>query len=207
MRAIWAASIASNARLKFSSDVSGAAAAKSGGLGVLLYTNAQHGAGGSTVAHTSGAPTTAPTAGTARAFTEALLKAAVQATYIASGEIPPAVYMSPNHKGVFSGFAGIAVSRYQVSDKKNSQGKIVGGADVYASDFGDLEVVPHYIMAGSTNVYGLKPEYGDIVYLRSFQSEPLGKTGDSVKEQVLVDATVRVTSENVHFKIADLSGG
>jgi hypothetical protein len=186
---------------------SGAAAAKSGGLGVLLYTNAQHGAGGSTVAHTSGAPTTAPTAGTNRALTEALLKAAVQATYISSGEIPPAVYLSPNHKGVFSGFAGIAVNRYQVGDKKNSQGKIVGGADVYASDFGDLEIVPHYIMAGSTNVFGLNPDYGDIVYLRGFQSEPLGKTGDSVKEQVLVDATVRVTSENVHFKIADLSGG
>lgn len=184
---------------------SGAAAAKSGGLGVLLYTNAQHGAGGSTVAHTSGAPTVAPTSGTARAFTEPLLKAAIQATYISSGEIPPAVYLSPLHKGIFSGFTGIAVNRYQVGKKE--QGRIIGGADVYASDFGDLEIVPHYIMAGSTNVFGLNPDYGDVVYLRSFQSEPLGKSGDSVKEQVLVDATVRVTSENVHFKIADLSGG
>lgn len=186
---------------------SGAAAAKSGGLGVLIYTNALHGAGGSTVAHTSGAPTTAPTAGTGRAFTEALLKSAVQATYIASGMIPPAVYMSPNHKGVFSGFAGIAVNRYQVSDRKNSQGKIVGGADVYASDFGDLEIVPHYIMAGSTNVFGLNPDYIDLAYLRGFQSTPLGKTGDNTKEQVLVDVTVRVTSETAQFKVADLTGG
>jgi hypothetical protein len=83
----------------------------------------------------------------------------------------------------------------------------VAGADVYVSDFGELEIVPHYIMAGSTQVFGLNSEYGDIVYLRPFQSEPLGRSGDSVKEQVLVDATVRVTSENVHFKIADLSGG
>jgi len=77
---------------------SGAAASKAGGLGVLIYTNANHGAGGSTVAHTSGAPTTGPTAGTGRALTEALLKASVQATYIASGSIPPAIYLSPNHK-------------------------------------------------------------------------------------------------------------
>lgn len=184
---------------------SGAAAAKSGGLGVLIYTNAQHGAGGSTTAHTSGAPTTAPVAGTPRAFTEALLKAAVQATYISSGKIPPAVYLSPAHKTVFSGFAGIAVNRYQVAKKE--QGRIIGGADVYMSDFGEMEIVPHYIMAGATTVYGLNPDFGDVVYLRSFQSTPLGKTGDNTKEQVLVDATIRLTSENVHWKIADLSGG
>jgi len=147
----------------------------------------------------------APTAGTPRAFTEAILKAGVQATYTSSGKIPPAVYMGPNHKTVFSTFAGIALNRVEVKDKK--QARIIGGADIYTSDFGDLEIVPHYIMAGSTNVFGLNPEYGDAVYLRPFQSEPLGKSGDSTKEQVLVDATVRVTSENVHFKLADLSGG
>ena len=184
---------------------SGGAASKSGGLGVLIYTNANHGAGGSTVAHTSGAPTVAPTPGTGRLFTEALLKTAVQATYTASGDIPHAVYLSPNHKGVFSTFAGIAVNRVQVA--KNQQGTIVGGADVYESDFGQLEIVPHYIMAGSTNVFGLNPEYLDIAYLRSFNSWELGKSGDSVREQVLVDATVRLTSEMAQFAIKDLSGG
>lgn len=184
-------------------------ASKSGGLGVLLYSNAQHGAGGSTVAHTSGAPTVAPTAGTGRALTEALIKAAVQATYIASGEVPPAVYLSPNHKGVFSGFAGIAVNRVEIPAKSNNttQAKIIGGADVYVSDFGNLEIVPHYIMAGSTMVFGLSPEQGDIVYLRSFQADPLGNTGDNTKNQVLVDATLRMKSEQSSFKIADLTGG
>jgi hypothetical protein len=179
-------------------------APKSGGLGVLIYTNAQHGAGGSTVAHTSGAPTTAPTAGTARTFTEALLKAAVQATYTASGGIPDAVYMSPSHKGTFSGFAGIAVNRYEIT-KGKTQGHIIGGADAYMSDFGELEIVPHYIMAGASTVYGLNVEYGDIAYLRGFQSYDLAKTGDSIKKQVLVDCTVRLTSEMAQFKISDLT--
>lgn len=187
--------------------VAGAAAVspKSGGLGVLIYTNAFHGAGGSTVAHTSGAPTVAPTAGTNRAFTEALLKSAVAATYTSSGNIPPAVYMSPYHKGLFSAFTGIAVNRYQVGKGKNEQGRIIGGADVYMSDFGELEIVPHYIMAGSTNVYGLDPDYGDIAYLRGFETTELGKTGDNWKKQVLVDCTVRLTSEMANFKIADLT--
>jgi Family of unknown function (DUF5309) len=184
---------------------SAAVASKAGGLGVLLYTNAQHGVGGATVAHTSGAPLVAPTAGTARPFTEGILKSAIQATYIASGDIPDAVYLSPNHKGVFSGFTGIAVNRYQVGKKE--QGRIIGGADVYASDFGEIEIVPHYIMAGSTNVFGLNPDYIDIPYLRPFQSTQLGKSGDSDREQVIVDGTVRVTSEMANFKISDLSGG
>lgn len=182
-------------------------ASKSGGLGVLLYTNAQHGAGGSTVAHTSGAPTTAPTSGTGRAFTEAIFKAGLQAAFIASGEVPPAAYMSPNHKGVFSSFAGIAVNRYQIPSGKNQQGHVIGGADVYASDFGDVEVVPHYIMAGSTMVFALDTDYIDIAYLRPFNSWELGKTGDNTKAQVLVDATLRVLSENSQVKFADLTGG
>lgn len=184
---------------------SGAVASKSGGLGVLLYSNAQHGAGGSTVAHTSGAPTVAPTAGTPRAFTETILKSGLQAAYIASGEVPPAIYLSPNHKGVFSSFAGIAVNRVELTGR--GQAKIIGGADVYVSDFGNIEVVPHYIMAGSTMAFALDPDYGNVAYLRGYQTEALGNTGDNTKAQVLMDATLEILSENVNVKYADLSGG
>lgn len=176
---------------------------KAGGLGVLIYTNASHGAGGSTTAHTSGAPTTAPVAGTGRAFTEALLKSSVASAFNACGKVPPMVVCSMSHKQTFSGFTGIAANRFQVGGKK--QGAVVGGADVYLSDAGEMEIVPHYIMSGATVVYGLNPEHGDAVYLRGFQSSPLGKTGDSVKEQVLVDATFRLTGEAACFKIADLT--
>ena len=184
---------------------SGAVAAKSGGLGVLLYTNANHGAGGSTVAHTSGAPTTAPTAGTARALTETIYKTTLQTTYTTAGKIPRDVFFSPAHKVVASSFVGIAQIRHEA--KGESQGTIVGGADVYVSDFGAVSHMPHYMMAGGTNVYGLVLSELDTVYLRSFQSKPLGRTGDSDKEQILVDATLRVKAEKANFKIADLSGG
>ena len=51
-----------------------AAAPKSAGLGVQLYTNTSHNGAGATTAWTTGQPTTAVTAGTKRAFTEALVK-------------------------------------------------------------------------------------------------------------------------------------
>ena len=179
-------------------------APKAGGLGVLIFTNALHGVGGSTTAHTSGAPTVAPVVGTLRTFTEALLKTALQSTYNATGDIPDAVYMSANHKQTFSGFSGIAVNRFQI-DSKKSQGAIIGAADVYMSDFGQLSIVPHYIMVGANTVYGLSKDYGDIAYLRGFKSNELGKSGDSDRAQVLVDATVRLTSEQAQFKLADLT--
>lgn len=178
---------------------------KFAGLGRLIYTNASHGAGGSTGAHTSGAATSAVVAGTARPFIEALFKAGVQAAFIATGEAPSEVYMSPNHKSIFSGFTGLAASRVNTSVTKGEQAKIVGGADVYISDHGQLAIMPHYIMAGSDIVLGLNTEYIDLAYLRGFQSTPLAKTGDSTREQVIVDVTLRLLSETAQFKIDALN--
>lgn len=180
-------------------------ASKAGGLGVQNYANTNHGAGGSTAAWTSGAPTTAPSAGTPRAFTETILKDVVQKAYIASGEVPRMVVMSPNHKGVFSGFTGIAVNRYQVGKKE--QGRIVGGADVYMSDFGELEIVPHYLMAGATDVHLINTEYGEVVFLDGFRTQEIGITGDSQKNLITADVTFAVRAPSAFGKAADLSGG
>lgn len=180
-------------------------ARKSAGLGVLLYTNTSHGTGGSTSAHTSGLATTAPVAGTARAFAEAQLKTVMQSIYTNSGEMPSIISMTPSHKAGFSAFTGIAASRVNV--KKGSQATIVGGADVYMSDFGELTVVPNYVQAtaNSGTVFILNPEYAGIAYLGGFKSEALAKTGHTEKELVSVEACLVVTSEKAHGKIADLT--
>jgi hypothetical protein len=72
------------------------------------------------------------------------------------------------------------------------------------SNFGQMAIIPHYIMAGADYVLGLDTDYIDMAYLRPFNSKELAKTGDSMKEQVLVDATLRVTSEVCQFKIDNL---
>lgn len=181
----------------------GTLAGKFAGLGRLIYTNATYGGLGATPAHTSGAATTAITAGTNRTFTETLLKAAVQMAYISSGETPGQVFMSPSHKSIFSTFVGIAVNRTDVGRKE--QGRIISGADVYVSDFGQMDIVPHYLMAGSDMVLGLNTDYIDMAYLRGFGSTPLAKTGDSEREQVLTDVTLRVTSEVAQFVINNVT--
>lgn len=180
-------------------------ARKSAGLGAMVYTNISHGGAGATPAHTSGLATTAQTAGTNRAFTETLLKTVSQATYTASGEFPSLISLTPSHKGTFSAFAGIAVNRYQVA--KGKQGVIVGGADVYMSDFGELTAVPNYVQAtaNATTAFVLNPEYMGIAYLGGFKSEPLAKTGHTEKELVSAEACLVVTSETAQAAIKNLT--
>lgn len=180
-------------------------ARKSAGLGAMVYTNISHGGAGATPAHTSGLATTAQTAGTNRAFTETLLKTVSQATYTVSGEFPSLISLTPSHKGTFSAFAGIATNRYQVA--KGKQGVIVGGADVYMSDFGELTAVPNYVQAtaNATTAFVLNPEYMGIAYLGGFKSEPLAKTGHTEKELVSAEACLVVTSETAQAAIKNLT--
>lgn len=180
-------------------------ARKSGGLGVFLYTNVSHGGAGATASHTSGAPTTANTAGTNRTFTETLLKTVLQSIYTNSGEFPALISVTPAHKQTFSGFAGIAVNRYQVQNGK--QGRIIGGADVYMSDFGELTVVPNYVQATSASdvAWILNPETIGWATLQPFQSDPLAKTGHTDKEMVFHEGCLVVDAEPANGKVDNLT--
>ena len=178
-------------------------ARRSGGLGALIYTNTLHNGAGATASHATGFPTTANTAGTARTFTEALVKTAMQTVYTASGEMPTFAMMSPSHKTLFSAFSGIATNRYNL--KGREQATIIGGADVYVSDFGSLTIVPNYVMVGATDVYLLNGDHYGIAYLDSFQSTPLAKTGHTDKEMCWVECTNVVTAETALGRIANLT--
>jgi len=182
-----------------------ATARQTGGLGVMIFTTALHNGAGATAAHTSGAPTTAITAGTARAFAEPLLRTAMQTIFVQSGEMPSFISLTPSHKAIFSGFAGIAANRMQVKGKE--QATIVGGADLYISDFGNLVVVPNYVQATSApnDVFILNPESYGVAYLQGYKSEPLAKTGHTERELVCVEVANVVTAERSIGKIANLT--
>lgn len=180
-------------------------AGKSAGLGVQSYLNTLHNGAGATTAWSSGAPTAAVTAGTNRAFTEALLKSMTQTVYNASGYVPPQIVMSASHKGTFSGFTGVGnVNRVDLGGKKK-QGVIIGGVDVYMSDFGAIEVIPHYLMSGFSDVHLINAEYADIVFLDGFKDAELGKSGDSQRFLITADCCLAVRTSRAFGKIANLT--
>ena len=181
-------------------SVAGAAATarETGGLGAWIATNENVGTGGGL---TTGDGTTARTDGTQRAFTETILKDAMQQAFVSGGE-PSILMVGPVNKQTVSGFAGVAAQRYQAPS--DSPTTIIGAADVYLSDFGTLNVVPNRFQR-ERDGWLLDPEYASVAYLRPNQQVELAKTGDAEKSMILVEAGLKVSNEAAHAICADLT--
>jgi len=177
------------------------------GLGAWLITNSYSGTSGTAPVMSSGSgnldgtPATAAGAGTARAFTETLLKSAVQGVWTQGGD-PKVLMVGPFNKTVVSGFTGIATRFRDVP--AGSQAEIIGAADVYVSDFGTVNVVPNRFQPENT-AYVLDPEYASVGYLRNFRTEVLAKTGDAEKRMIIVEYGLKVRQQKSHAAVRDLT--
>lgn len=140
-------------------------------------------------------------ADTTRTFTETMLKDVVQKVFT-SGGTPALLVVPPALKQVVSNFTGLAQHRYN----SNASGEvaILAGADLYASDFGVISIVPNRFMR-SRDALVLDPEYAALAFLRPFQTNDLAKTGDSEKTQILAELTLEVKNEAAHGGVFDLS--
>lgn len=141
------------------------------------------------------------TDGNKRAFTESMLKGVVQSAW-SEGASPTMLMVGPKNKQVVSEFPGIAEQRHQASG--SSPTTIIGAADVYVSDFGNLSVVPNRFQR-ERDAHLLDKEHIKIGFLRNFKTVPLAKTGDAEKRLLLVEWGVKVTNEKAHGLIADLN--
>ena len=143
------------------------------------------------------------TDGTEREFTEDMLKDVVQQCW-SQGANPKILMVGPRNKQKVSTFPGIAEQRYNAQGAKPST--IIGAADIYVSDFGNLSVVPNRFQR-ERDAHVLDPEHAEVVYLRPYQQTPLAKTGDAEKRMILVEYGLKVTNEKAHGLIADLTAG
>jgi hypothetical protein len=179
---------------------SGSTPRGSAGALAWLTTNASRGGGGSNGGFSSGI-VAAATNGTQRTFSETLLKTALALAF-GNGGRPSQAYMGPAHKQQFSAFTGIAAIRHEVGGPKPAQ--IIGAADVYVSDFGNLTLIPH--------PYGLTrdclladPEMFAVGVLDGTKSKRLGDTGDTEKHIMTNESTLICRNEKAHAVVADLT--
>ena len=135
------------------------------------------------------------------AFTETMLKTAMQSAYDNGGE-PTVLMVGSFNKTQVSGFAGIAAQRYQAPS--DSPTTIIGTADVYMSDFGTLNVIPNRFQR-ARDAFLLDPEYASVCYLRPINVVDLAKTGDAEKKMVIAEFGLKVTNEAAHAGIFDLT--
>lgn len=138
------------------------------------------------------------TAGDLRAFTETLLKDAVKDAFDDGGE-PNLILLGSGNKQIFSGFAGRAISQTMIDNKT-----VLGAASIYASDFGDLKVVPNRTMR-SRDVYVIDTDKVAISYLRSFEPQEMGRVGDALTRDIICEYTLEMRAADAHAMIADTS--
>jgi len=165
------------------------------GLEGWVSTNNSLGAGG--VAPVPGT-NTAPTDGTLRAFTEAMLKTVMQAAWVQGGK-PNMIMLGGTQKQTFSTFTG---GNTQMGNADDS--KVVAAIDFYVSDFGTVKAVANRFQRTRT-AFVLETEKWAVAYLRSFDTVDLAKTGDSDAKQVVVEYTLESRNEAASAAIRDLS--
>tara|TARA_R110002020_G_scaffold7935_6_gene32597 strand:+ start:5492 stop:6481 length:990 start_codon:yes stop_codon:yes gene_type:complete len=147
------------------------------------------------------------TFGTATVFLESMLQEVMQECYESGGE-PTMLMVSPFNKRKVSGFAGIAESRYSVDGAQPSV--IIGAADIYVSDFGNLSVVPNrffttYNSSTCDWAFCIDTDEVAIGTLRPYTIDSLAKTGDADKRMALTEWGLQVNNESAHGVVAGIT--
>jgi len=173
---------------------SATAAREMGSLRAWVATNDVMGTSG-----TSGAAgNTAATDGTQRVFTESLLKSVIKSVWNAGGN-PTMIMVGPFNKQKLSGFTGNS-TRFDAG----ADATLYTSVDVYASDFGQLQVVPNRF-SRDRDAWVLDMDFWGVAFLRDFSMHDLAKTGDTEKKQLLLEATLESRNEAASGCVADLT--
>lgn len=153
----------------------------------------------------NGADSTAATAaatdgttGDLRTFTEDMLKDAIKDAYDDGGE-PTLVLVGTFNKQKFSTFTGRTTARENVN-----VGTVQGAAELYASDFGTLKVVPNRTQRGR-DAFVVDTTKVAVAGLRMFEPQELGRVGDAVTRDIISEYTLEMRHPDAHALVADLT--
>ncbi len=178
---------------------SGATPRYSAGALAFLTTNTSAGAGGSNGGFASGT-VSAATNGTLRGFTESQVKTVLSAAFSSGGK-PSQAYMGPTSKQEFSAFTGIAALRKETSGDKMAS--IIGAADVYVSDFGNLTLIPHpYGLTRDCLI--IDPKMWAVGVLDGWKSTELAQTSDSTQYALTFEACLVARNEKASGVVRDI---
>jgi len=164
-------------------EVTGSATAARvmGGLRSWVATNDVMGTSGTS----GGLGNTAAGNGTQRVFTESLLKSVIKSVWNAGGN-PTMIMVGPFNKQKLSGFTGNS-TRFDAG----ADATLYTSVDVYASDFGQLQVVPNRF-SRDRDAWVLDMDYWGVAFLRDFTMHDIAKTGDADKKTIAFRGNSRI---------------
>lgn len=165
------------------------------GVPSWIATNTSFGTGG---ADPTGNGSDARTDGTQRAFAEADLKSVLASIWDEGGE-PDVVMTGSFNKQAMSSFSGNGTRYVNAADKR-----LTAAIDVYVSDFGELSVVPNRFMRAREALV-LDMDYWCMATIAEFEENPLAKTGDTDRVQIISEYTLEAKNEKASGIVADLT--
>jgi len=183
-----------------------ATARTTAGILAKLSTNiSKGGSGANPTAAQAAVGSTARTDGTARAFTEVLMKAVLKLCFDSSGDQPTEIIMSSANKQLASAFSGRASST-QVVALPGAKDEVNANVSLYSGDFGVYAIQADRFIRGEKDVLILNPEYIKISQLRAFETQDIGRTGDAQGKYIIWEGGLQVDNELAHGLVADCGG-
>jgi GNAT superfamily N-acetyltransferase len=174
-------------------------AGETAGALAWLTSNVSRGVGGSSGGFSAGI-VGAATNGTQRAYTEPLLKTVLQSAWTNGGN-PSMVITNGTQKQAAAAFAGLADARREAG---NGRLTIVAGADIYVSDFGEIQFVPDRF-ASARDALVVDPEYWDVGIGDALKIMPLAKTGLAERRAMYAEVALRCLNQAASGCVADLT--
>ena len=146
----------------------------------------------------------AVTDGTAATMVETDLVNALELAWQDGGD-PSVILVNSTLKKRIASFAGAsAYAGVSVNQGRTAQGVVVGGVDLYISDFGEHKIKLDRFMRTGT-VLCLDPEYVSVGFLRPIKFEERAKTGDATRGEILTEFTFIAENPDAHSKVQSVS--
>lgn len=140
---------------------------------------------------------TAPTDGTLRTFTEALLKDVAQKCWEQGGD-PTMLFVPGALRATVSGFTGAATKFDKTEDKT-----LYATVEVYVGDFGRYSIINSRYQR-ARDVFLVDPKQWELLTLRGMKATPLAKTGDADNYMINTEWTLKSKQEAASGAIRDL---
>ena len=133
---------------------------------------------------------TAPTDGTLRTYTEALLRSAVLSAYTNGGN-PTMLMVHPSIKqNISATFTGNG-TKFNKGEAK----ELWTAWDVIQTDFGVLDVVPNRVMSRTREAYVIDPDMLAVAVLRDMEDQELARIGSARNYMLETEYALEVREE------------
>ena len=133
---------------------------------------------------------TAPTDGTLRTYTEALMRSAVLSAYNNGGNISMLMVHPSIKQNISATFTG-AGTKFN----KGETNQLNTAWDVIKTDFGELDVVPNRVMQRTRKAYYIDPDLVALAVLRDMQDQELARIGSARNFMIETEYALEVREE------------